>query len=148
MQSAGKTETASLRAAFGGGRTSPQRLAIARAAHAMRAAFTVEELHRSASRDMPGIGIATTYRAVAAMHECGTLALVGEKDGGALYAWCAHDGHHHHVVCTACGAVAGIDCPLPEGRAPRIPEAAGFTITGHELTLYGLCPRCRKAGER
>jgi len=142
-----RTDEATLRAAFGAARTSPQRLAIARAAQGMCGAFTVDELHRAATRAMRGIGVATTYRAVAAMLASGALVLIGERDGGTLYAWCAKDEHHHHVVCTRCGAVAGIDCPLPEDRIPRAVEAAGYRITRHELTLYGICPRCHEAGD-
>jgi len=127
---------------------SRQRLLIARSAAGMHGAFTVEELHRSAQDVVPGLGVATTYRAVAAMAGCGTLAVVGEREGRTLYVWCANGEHHHHLICTDCGRVAGIDCPLPEGDAFASARRVGFTVTRHDLTLYGLCDTCREDGER
>ena len=137
----------SLRAACGSGRMSPQRLRIAATAAEMPGAFTVEELHVSAGEIVPGLGVATTYRAVAAMAGCGTLAVVGEREGRTLYVWCAKDEHHHHVICTGCGRVTGIDCPLPGGDALSAACDAGFTVTRHDLTLYGVCDVCREGGE-
>jgi len=148
QQQTHEVDEKALRSACGPGRMSRQRLKIARAAADMRGAFTVEELHHSAARTLPGLGLATTYRAVAAMAGCSTLAVVGERDGRTLYAWCAKDEHHHHLICTGCGAVAGIDCPLPEGSALSAARDAGFTVTRHDLTLYGLCDACREDGER
>lgn len=136
-----------LRTACGERRMSRQRLHIARAAAELARAFTVEELHRLAGHSVPNLGVATTYRAVAAMADCGTLAIIGERDGRTLYVWCANDEHHHHLICTGCGRVAGIDCPLPEGDGLAAAQDAGFTITRHDLTLYGLCDACRDGGE-
>ncbi|MDO9557304.1 MAG: transcriptional repressor [Coriobacteriia bacterium] len=136
-----------LRTACGEGRMSHQRLRIVRAADGMAGTFTVEELHLSAKRSVPGLGIATTYRAVTAMASSGTLAVVGERNGRTLYVWCANDEHHHHIICTGCGRVAGIHCPLPEDDALVAVKNAGFTVTRHDLTLYGLCDACRKGGE-
>jgi len=131
-------------AAFGPGRTSAPRAAVAAAADAFPGAFTVEDL-RSAVRDEDDtIAMATVYRAVAAMVEHGFIEHVGERDGAALYARCRADGHHHHLVCTGCGAVEEAPCPLGS-CAPQL-ETRGFVVTGHEVRLYGLCPRCAPEG--
>ncbi len=143
-----ETNDAALREACGSGRVSTQRLGIARAAANMAGAFSVDELHHSACEDVAGLGVATVYRAVASMTDCGTLTVVGERDGRTLYVWCTDDGHHHHVICTGCGKVAGIDCPLPKGDALVSATEAGFTVTRHDLTLYGLCAACRERGAR
>lgn len=56
--------------------------------------------------------------------------------------------HHHHVTCTACGVVA--DIPPGPGfeqvmgeEAAFVSERLGFTVTGHSVDMYGLCPDCR-----
>jgi Fe2+ or Zn2+ uptake regulation protein len=50
-------------------------------------------------------------------------------------------GHHHHVVCTGCGATATAPCPVDDaGLAASVP--AGFVVTSHEVRLYGLCAAC------
>jgi Fur family ferric uptake transcriptional regulator len=110
-------------------------------------AFTVEELaeHVSAIPQTP-VGLATVYRAVKALADAGSLEKVGTRRGSDLYVWCMKEGHHHHVVCTSCGAVGDAPCPFgtgaeaPGGRGSN----AGFKILTHEATFYGLCPRCAR----
>jgi Fur family ferric uptake transcriptional regulator len=125
---------------------SPQRTLIAEAVSALPGAFTAEELHRSVSRVTPGVGLATVYRALAAMQAAGSITTVGERGGSALLAHCARNDHHHHLVCTACGAVVAIDCPLGAGALASA-EHAGHLVTRHEITLYGLCAGCRSTKE-
>lgn len=132
---------AEVRDLFGERRVSAARHTIARAAAALHGAFTVEELHASATRSEPGVGMATVYRAVAAMSAAGSLAPVGYRDGSALYALCAGGTHHHHLVCTGCGTVVGIACPVDQSLE-RAARQAGYTVTGHEVTLHGLCRSC------
>jgi Fur family ferric uptake transcriptional regulator len=127
------------RAAFGDGRVSVQREAIAQAARDYRTAFSADDLLAAVRRDLPGVGIATVYRAVTAMEAEGFIEPVGARGGATLFVQCGHDDHHHHVVCTGCGAVASAECSLSTTRC-----ADGFTITRHDLALYGLCPRCQQ----
>jgi len=55
--------------------------------------------------------------------------------------------HHHHLICTSCGAVE--DAPASDGieravhRAiEEVERATGFRTTGHRIDLVGLCRRC------
>ncbi len=128
---------------FGRARVSAQRAAIAEVVPLMRGAFTAEDLHRSVAARTPGIGLATIYRAIAAMQEAGTLVTVGERDGSALLAVCARHDHHHHLVCTGCGRVVGIECPIDHATL-RAAEREGHLVTSHQIVLYGLCSGCRQ----
>lgn len=123
------------------GRATAQRLRIAEATDAASGAFTVDDV--AATVRPAGVGTATVYRAVAAMCETGFLEQVGSRDGASLYVRCRSDGHHHHVVCTGCGAVADAPCAV-EGAFGATADASGFELTGHALTLYGVCPECRR----
>jgi Fur family ferric uptake transcriptional regulator len=126
--------------AYGRARTSSQRLAIAATVEdSAKHAFSAEDIASEVRRDSPTVGLATVYRAVAAMQEAGFIEAVGERDGATLYARCGHKGHHHHLVCTGCGAVVDIECPLAAERD----GAGGFQVTGHSLVMHGLCPHCR-----
>lgn len=127
--------------AFGGGRSTPQRRAVAEAAARMGGAFTADDLAARVRADAPGVSVATVYRSIAAMADSGYLTLVGDREGAALYARCAEAGHHHHVVCTRCGATAHTPCPVDEAAiSASAPD--GFVVTSHEVRLYGLCARC------
>jgi len=125
---------------------SHQRRVIADAVHDRPVAFTVEELHRDVTARDPGIGLATVYRALAAMQEAGSVVEVGERSGAALLARCDRHDHHHHLVCTKCGGVVPVDCPLG-AEAITAATRAGHTVTRHEFTLYGLCAGCARGPE-
>ncbi len=130
---------------YGGGRVTPARRAIADAVAGIGAAFTVDVLHGAVARRRPDIGVATVYRAVGALAAAGSIAPVGSRGGCTLYALCAGGAHHHHLVCTGCGAVVGVACPVGPALLGSA-QAEGYTVTAHEVTLYGLCAAC--AGKR
>ena len=120
---------------------SKQRRLIAATASAMGGAFTVDDLVAAVRSSDPTTGLATVYRAVGALETAGTVARVGERLGSALFVYCTAEDHHHHLVCTGCGRVEHAPCPIgEESLAPA--RRNGFTVTGHEVTLFGLCPDC------
>ena len=127
---------------YGQGRTSAARASIAETVDALGTAFTVDGLARAVRAKRPSTGVATVYRAVAAMESSGFLERVGERDGTALFARCGEGGHHHHhVVCTGCGAMVVAACPIGDALTGAA-EKAGFTVTGHDVRIYGLCREC------
>lgn len=132
--------------AFGDTRITTPRRRIARAVGAMRGAFTADELVSALNREgAPSASTATVYRALASMHERGFIERVGVRDGVALFAHCEAAGHHHHIVCDRCGHTEHTSCPI----GPALADAAtgsGFTVTRHEVTLYGLCRTCSAKG--
>ena len=133
--------------AFGSGRMTIQRAAIVDAADLMARAFTVDDLAVAVRRRDASLGLATVYRAVSAMEASGWLERVGDRAGSALYARCPATGHHHHhLICTGCGRLEPASCPLGT-VAEDVATANGFVVTGHDVTLYGLCPACASGGE-
>jgi Fur family transcriptional regulator, ferric uptake regulator len=127
---------------FGSGRVTARRQAIAAAADGLGSAFTVDDLLEAAREHSPGVGVATVYRAVAAMESAGALERVGSRNGSALYVRCTREGHHHHLICTSCGRVTHTACPLPQAETDTASDHDGFIVTSHEITLYGLCREC------
>lgn len=122
-----------------GVRTTAQRLAVLRAVGEAEGGFTAAELHERARRHEPRLGLATTYRTIELLREHGGLhALVA--DGRPVFVRCRPE-HHHHLVCTSCGAVEDTDlCAAPSEAELR--RHHGFRADGHELDIYGTCRRC------
>jgi len=88
-----------------------------------------------------GIGLATVYRALKTGIADDTLRAV-EMPGGPTRYEPKTRGHHHHFICNGCdraydmeGCVKGLEKILP----------ARFSMTGHEILLFGLCDRCQAA---
>lgn len=122
-----------------GTRSTSQRLAVVRAVAESAGSFTVAELHERARRFEPGLGLATTYRTVELLRANGGVRpLLGE--GRPTYVRC-HAEHHHHLVCTSCGAVEETElCGAPSEA--ELERRHGFRSTTHELDIYGTCRRC------
>lgn len=56
-------------------------------------------------------------------------------------------GHHHHSICTQCGAVDDFVVPPSTERSlgnalDKALAATGFRPTGHRLDVVGLCATC------
>ncbi len=94
-----------------------------------------------AQRSVPALGIATVYRALRELCDQGWIVPVSVA-GGTRYER-ADRGHHHHFHCQTCDRAFDIDgCVGDLGAlAPK-----GFRVTGHELTLSGICDACASRG--
>ena len=120
-------------------RLTRQRRALLRLVDGWTGAFTVAELHARARRDEPGIGLATVYRTLELLRTAGAVRLLSVA-GRSSYVRCREE-HHHHLVCTSCGAVEDTDlCAAPS--TAEIARRHGFAAAAHDLDIYGTCRRC------
>lgn len=119
-------------------RNTRQREAISAALRRAARPLSPLELQALAARHVPGLGIATVYRALKELSAAGEVASVllpGEAPRFEL----ARSGHHHHFHCRDCGQVFEVEgCP---GNLERL-APDGFRLERHELVLYGLCGIC------
>ncbi len=92
------------------------------------------------------IGQATIYRMVNLLREHNFLHTIQTEDGKSRYI-AAGPQHSHHLVCRSCGISQEVtDCEL--GVLEKLLSLeTGFTIEGHHLEFYGLCPKCRALQE-
>ena len=100
--------------------------------------LSVEELLAAASRRVEGLGVATVYRAVAAMLESGVIAAVEIPGEPARYER-ADKAHHHHFQCEGCARVFDLKGCVENVRKLAPPK---FRVREHAVTLYGLCAAC------
>ncbi len=119
-------------------RQTQQRVAIHDAFSSERRPLSPQEALEVAQRTVPGLGIATVYRAIKRFVSDGVLVPV-ELPGAASRYELAGLGHHHHFQCRGCDRVYDV-----EGCPPRIAELApeGFELEAHEIVLHGLCADC------
>lgn len=95
-----------------------------------------------------GLAQSSVYRNLVVLERAGVVARVAAADDFTRYEL-AEDltQHHHHLLCTSCGAVE--DFTLPS-RVEQAVEAAlttaarrtGFRGSHHRLDLVGLCAHC------
>lgn len=104
--------------------------------------LSAEAIYRAFLEQGEDIGLATVYRVLTQFEEAG-LVTKHHFEGGQSVFELDHGDHHDHLVCVKCGIVEEFVDPAIEERQSQIAEAAGFTITDHNLTIYGLCSSCR-----
>ncbi|MGF1679505.1 MAG: Fur family transcriptional regulator [Candidatus Methylacidiphilales bacterium] len=100
--------------------------------------LTAQDIEARAASLVPGIGMATVYRALKRLQEEHRVRVV-ELPGQTPHYESCHKKHHHHFVCRHCekvfdvdGCVGDLDQLLPDG----------FKLEGHEITLFGRCGLC------
>jgi len=90
----------------------------------------------------------TVYRNLTILEEAGVVTRIMTTDDFARYELAEHlTGHHHHLICTACGDVADFSLDSrTESALDRAFDAAGaeagFTAESHRLDLLGTCSNC------
>ncbi|HET7043486.1 MAG TPA: Fur family transcriptional regulator [Gaiellaceae bacterium] len=120
-------------------RLTPQRQAVLDAVASLHGRFTLVEVYDRARRREPRLSLATVYRTVDLLRRTGSVRPL-PAEGQATYVHCRR-GHHHHLVCTGCGAVEETTlCAAPS--AAELKARHGFVAASHELDIYGLCERC------
>lgn len=90
----------------------------------------------------------SVYRNLSVLEAAGVVRRVLGVDEFARYELAEHlTDHHHHLVCTSCGAVTDVRLsPRLERSVERAIEEiageAGFHLSGHRLDLVGTCADC------
>jgi Fur family ferric uptake transcriptional regulator len=125
-------------------RNTRQRSAIEKVFDAPGRPLTSNEVHRRAQERVPGIGIATVYRALRCLlqeERLVTVRLPGER----LAFEPSGRPHHHHFHCRVCRRTWDLaGCPL---LVPiRVPRR--FRVESHDLVVHGRCGDCGRGGNR
>ena len=96
----------------------------------------------------PGLSQSSAYRNLAVLERAGVVHRIAGADGFARYELTEDlTGHHHHLICSACGEV--VDFAVSDAvereldvALHRAAERAGFHVSGHRLDLVGTCAAC------
>lgn len=125
-------------------RDTSQRRAIREAVEEAGRPLSAVEILAAARGTVPGLGIATVYRAVRRMQEEGALRQVDLPGDAPRYESSDKD-HHHHFHCRSCARVYEVEACPGELAMPAPP---GFEVEDHEVILYGRCPACLPPGRK
>ena len=90
----------------------------------------------------PGVGRATVFRTLRLLQDIGALCQVVLDDGTTEYRLTS-GGHHHHIVCSNCGATNDFATCDIQDLLDELGRRTGYEIQTHRLEVYGVCDRCR-----
>jgi Fur family ferric uptake transcriptional regulator len=128
------------RLADSGERMTGPRETVVRALTAQQGVINPEAL--SYDLHPQGVGRATVYRTLDLLERYGMLTRV-HLDGCHGYTLC-DEGHHHHLLCSACSKVLPVDATGVEAEILRLAEQIKFRVDTHTLEFAGMCENCQK----
>jgi Fe2+ or Zn2+ uptake regulation protein len=90
----------------------------------------------------------SVYRSLAVLEEVHVIRRISTEEDFARFEL-AEDlsEHHHHLVCSNCGAISDVQLPEAlerkmEGVLTEAATSEGFRATAHRLDVFGLCRAC------
>ncbi|MGF7236602.1 MAG: Fur family transcriptional regulator [Frankia sp.] len=123
-------------------RLTPQRRAVLDVLRASHDHPTASEVYDRVRETAPGIGAATVYRTLGMLVSTGRALELNLGDGVAAR-YDANVARHDHLVCERCGRAVDVDLGVPAALVDAVTRTTSFTITGYDLQVRGLCPRCQ-----
>ena len=105
--------------------------------------LTADELYALVKQENPAIGIATVYRTLKLLCECGLGSELRFGDGAVRYEHYYGHEHHDHLICVTCGDFTEVMDPEIEKLQERLARKEDFTLQGHKLFMYGVCRKCK-----
>lgn len=125
-----------------GYRVTRARLAVLAALEAGQGHITSADVIAQVERIDPAIGRASVFRALDLFTQLGIIRPTYIDTSLTPTYVIMHDGHHHHVICTACKSFFEIEhCGL-EAVTGNLERALGMQISGHLLEFFGVCADC------
>jgi len=97
----------------------------------------------------PGLSQSSLYRNLAVFEAAGVVVRIQSADGRARFELSEElAGHHHHLICTRCGAIDDVGLPDDfeqrlDGVLADVAAKSGFSMEHHRLDVVGLCRHCR-----
>lgn len=137
-------ETVATRLRAAGQRYTPQRRSItellAAAGSPLAMPAILDAVH--------GLTQSSAYRNLAVLERVGSVRRVITDEDFAHFELTEElTGHHHHLVCSACGRVEDVDLPADlesqlDRSLDRLARKARFASVRHRLDLIGTCRDC------
>ena len=104
---------------------------------------TAGEVYALARRVLPSISYATVYNSLNYLKNAGLIAEISFASGANRFD--AMTDRHDHALCVKCGKLVDLDLELSDELMSQAASRSGFEPQSIQLTLKGLCAKCRAA---
>lgn len=126
-------------------RLTPQREMVLSVLHEVEGLVTVDEIHRRVGQISASVDLSTIYRTLDLLEGFDLVACIDTGDGQRRYELLGLHGPHVHLVCSACGAVAGAPSEVAHSLGTALRERYGFEADLEHLSVPGLCAECAQS---
>ncbi|MFE9206276.1 Fur family transcriptional regulator [Micromonospora sp. NPDC007230] len=122
-------------------RNTRQRTAVSALLAEVAGFHSAQDLYAMLRERGERVGLTTVYRTLQGLADAGEIDVMRLPGGEHLYRRCS-EGHHHHLVCRACGRTVEVAGPAVERWADRVAAEHGYAEVSHTLEIFGTCPAC------
>ena len=105
--------------------------------------LSAEDVYKALLEGGDDVGLATVYRVLTQFESAGLVKRHHFEGGNSVFELDQGE-HHDHLVCIQCGSVEEFIDELIEQQQEKVAEKAGFKITEHNHTIYGICQQCQE----
>lgn len=103
---------------------------------------TADEVYELVRKRLPRISLGTVYRNLEILSGAGIIQKL--EIGGTQKRFDGKPGNHYHVRCIRCGRAEDIPVKSAAVIEDAFRDVCDYQITGHQLVLTGLCPKCKE----
>lgn len=103
---------------------------------------TAEEVYLAVKQKLPKISLATVYKNLEALVNCGAISKLAYADAASRYD--IRTDHHYHMRCLGCGKIWDLEAKAGADWLKQIKPQAGFAVQDYRLELLGYCRECRR----
>ncbi len=118
-----------------------QRLAVYAMLAGTESHPTPDDVFEAIRAGLPLLSLATVYKILDQFHRAGFVRKVSTEGQVARYD--IRMEPHHHLVCTACGAIHDVQLDTVPDLSSGIPSTADFDVARYDVIFHGLCGTCR-----
>ncbi len=123
----------------------PQRILITDIIHDAKGHVTAGDIIKSVHRKMPGVNKTTIYRTLDLLESAGCV--YKSEQGNEFVYHHDHEGHHHHLICSACGKTVDCDEGLFAAMQKSLAKQYGFQVDFKHMIIKGTCEACQNKGK-
>lgn len=126
-----------------GYRMTPQRIMIVSAIENSENHISAEDIYAQVVAKYPNVNVSTVYRTLELLEQLG-LVTKTEMGVGRIMYHPLEKGHHHHLVCRACGNVIDLDESALTPLKESLLRDYQFIAELRHLGILGLCVDCKQ----
>jgi Fur family ferric uptake transcriptional regulator len=108
--------------------------------------LSAEDVVERVRERMPNVNTSTVYRTLEILVHDGLL-LRTDLGGDRAYYELVSEHRHHHVICEQCGKVTHLHEEALGDLAARIEQDSGYRLGEREISFFGTCRSCLRAGD-
>ena len=102
-----------------------------------------DELYELVRKKASNLGLATVFRTLKALTDCGLARETTLNDGRTRFEHIYKRPHHHHIVCVECDHTIEFLSPEWEQIQEDIVSRYGFKTLRHSVKIFGICSDCQ-----